>query len=172
MLMLTARRNRWRSVRRMLVVSGMATAAVVSLAACGGSDGEGGDEAADSGKDKSLQYAKCLRDQGVDVADPKPGEQVNQFPADLPRAKVEAAQEACKKYAPQAHTEEEMAGFQQEALELAKCFRKNGVDVDDPVNGAFIPPQGEAAQSTPTFKKAMEACKQYMKGEEQDVSGR
>ncbi|MBC9719580.1 hypothetical protein H9Y04_44560 [Streptomyces sp. TRM66268-LWL] len=170
MLVLTERRWRQRRARRRVITAGVAAVVAISLAACGAGDDTGNeaDGMASGGKDEGLQYASCLRDQGVDVPDPKPGDQaVTQIPDGVPRAKAEAAIKACQKYAPQTHTKEEHEQFQKEALELAKCYRKNGVEVDDPKNGVFIPPQG-TAQDTPAFKKATEACKEFM-GNRQEV---
>lgn len=153
----------------MAMASAMA-AAVLALSACGATGTGEEDRASGGEKDKNLQYAQCLRDNGVDVPDPKPGERVgNSFPQGTSPQKVEAALEACKKYAPPGHTKEELEGFKKEALEITKCFRKNGVEVDDPkADGVFVPPQGEA-QNTPTFQKAMKACTDANK--RQDVSG-
>ncbi|MFJ7059875.1 hypothetical protein ACIQVA_19505 [Streptomyces microflavus] len=145
--------------RAMALASAIA-AVTMALAACGTTGGGAEENRASGGeKEKNLQYAQCLRDNGVDVPDPKPGEEVGMsFPEGTSPQKVEEATKACKQYAPPGHTKGELEGFKKEALEMAKCFREHGVEVDDPTaDGVFIPPQGEA-QNTPTFQKAMEAC--------------
>lgn len=52
-------------------------------------------------RDQLLKYAKCMRDNGIDMPDPKPGHAL-QMPApdEGSRAKFEAAQKACQKYQP------------------------------------------------------------------------
>ena len=51
-----------------LVIVGASTA----LVACGGSEASGEDAQAKA-EDAALDYAKCMREHGVDVPDPKPG---------------------------------------------------------------------------------------------------
>ncbi|MFJ6569352.1 hypothetical protein ACIQNU_18195 [Streptomyces sp. NPDC091292] len=48
--------------------------------------------------------------------------------------------------------------FQKQALKLAKCLREQGLDVEDPVNGAPAPVKDVDPQK---MDKAMEACRKY-----------
>ncbi|MFI6285229.1 hypothetical protein ACIBCM_10800 [Streptomyces sp. NPDC051018] len=48
--------------------------------------------------------------------------------------------------------------LQDKALQLTECLRKQGLDVEDPVNGAPAPVKGADPQK---LEKAMEACRKY-----------
>jgi hypothetical protein len=64
----------------------------------GGVVPEGNDPAR---QDAMLKFAKCMRDHGVNVPDPKPGEGLKvQAPEGGDRAKAEAAQKACRELLP------------------------------------------------------------------------
>ncbi|MEC4017992.1 hypothetical protein [Streptomyces sp. H27-D2] len=151
-----------RTTHRSLVMAGT-TAAALLLAACGGSGGSDADPkdgASGGGKDKSIKYTECLRGEGLDVADSEPGAPVMTKGGD--ESKREAAFEKCKAYAPEQASDEKKGKRQDDSMKLAKCLRDNGAEgIKDPVDGVFNFPPG-AAQDTPTFKKAMEACKQFM----------
>ncbi|WP_248958283.1 hypothetical protein [Sphaerisporangium perillae] len=52
-------------------------------------------------RDAMLQFARCMREHGVDMADPKPGEGLTVPKGTNPRAgKFEAAHKACEKHLP------------------------------------------------------------------------
>jgi len=51
-------------------------------------------------RDQMLKFAQCMRQHGVDVPDPKPGEGLTMKAHKGSRAKDEAAQRACQKYQP------------------------------------------------------------------------
>ncbi|AUH40003.1 hypothetical protein CXR04_06860 [Streptomyces sp. CMB-StM0423] len=50
------------------------------------------------------------------------------------------------------------AGFDEQALKLAKCLREQGLDVEDPVNGAPAPVRDVDPRK---LDKAMQACRKY-----------
>ncbi|UBU09122.1 hypothetical protein [Nonomuraea gerenzanensis] len=61
--------------------------------------GEGeGPDAADH--DQLVKFARCMREQGVDLADPQPGRPLRMDLRGVPKEKAEAAQRACEQYAP------------------------------------------------------------------------
>ncbi|HEX2047136.1 MAG TPA: hypothetical protein VHF27_05190 [Acidimicrobiales bacterium] len=174
-------------------------AAVLALsvlsAACGGSSGDqaagvatAGDGAAKNGaddKDKrktdpeqaGLDFARCMREHGVDVPDPKPGEggfvMIGPAPgsaaADLggaPPPGFAEAEEACRH-----HLEgliQDGGGpidpkEQDRALAFARCMREHGVNMPDPDfssgGGVRIEIGGEGMNpSSPTFQEAQKAC--------------
>lgn len=163
-------------------------------AACGGSpeggtggiasagDGSAAKTTADKGKadpeQAGLDFARCMREHGVDMPDPQaggggmvmigpgPGEAQAGAPAPGPPPGFEQAHEACK------HMLEDLIGDgagpldpaeQDRALQFARCMREHGVDMPDPDfsgNGARIaiargPGLGPDSE---TFKAAQEAC--------------
>ncbi|TYB66786.1 hypothetical protein FXF51_16990 [Nonomuraea sp. PA05] len=60
-------------------------------------EGEGQDAA---GYDQMVKFAQCMRDQGIDMADPKPGQPLRLDFRGVPKQKMEAAQKACQEFAP------------------------------------------------------------------------
>jgi len=51
-------------------------------------------------RDQLLKFAQCMREHGIDMADPKPGQGVDLRVPKGSRAKLEAAQKACQKFQP------------------------------------------------------------------------
>jgi hypothetical protein len=51
-------------------------------------------------RDQMLKFAQCMRQHGVDVPDPQPGQGIQMRVNKGSEAKVEAAQKACQQYAP------------------------------------------------------------------------
>ncbi|MFD5099368.1 hypothetical protein [Streptomyces albidochromogenes] len=157
-----------------------ATAAVLLLAtgaaACGGEDktaasdspsaSTGGDDGApqdtstsDQQADDGVKYAACMRKNGIDVADPAPGENP-QLPEGVAQSLLKKAEKECG----------EPAGSQQagsgglagdpklEELALAdqKCLRENGYEMPEKKEGEVTPAlPGE----NPVFDRAKAACK-------------
>ena len=108
---------------------------------------------------KGLKFAQCMRENGVDVPDPdSSGRFMMKFDKNTPQEKVQAAQEACKQYAPsgtrQGGGDPKMA---ENLRKLAQCMRDNGVEsYPDPEGGMMriTPEVGE----DPDFKSAQEKC--------------
>jgi hypothetical protein len=88
---------------------------VFGLSACGGGRSDNGVATANSGgaaaaaspsqsidaRDAQLKYAQCMREHGIDVPDPKPGEGLKiQGPEGGDKTKTEAAQKACRHLLP------------------------------------------------------------------------
>ena len=181
--------------RRMLLAPA-ALALCVLTAACGGSSGDetagvatAGDgkakSAADADKGKQkvdpqqagLDFARCMREHGTDVPDPKPGEggfvMIGPAPgsaaADLggaPPPGFAEAEKACRH-----HLEgliQDGAGQmdpkeQDRALAFARCMREHGVNMPDPdfsSGGAVRIEIGANGMDpgSPTFQEAQKAC--------------
>jgi hypothetical protein len=143
----------------------------LTLVACGGGGGDDGDDGVasldegdstattdDDGsgrgggprldaefQDAMLEYAACMREQGIDFPDPStsgeglvvvggPGSE-----GEADREEFEAADEACQPILEEVEgsrpqpSPEEMAEMQDEALRFAECMREHGVDMPDPV---------------------------------------
>ena len=157
---------------RFLSVAVAATASFV--VACGGEKETPTQPAADKNKQAMLDYASCMRENGIDMPDPKfeggrvtqriggPGQKIN--PDDMRKA-----EKACAKYQeaikPPELSDEEAAEFKQAALENARCMRENGVEkFPDPTfdeNGGAQIRMGKNMgidPEDPAFQKAMKAC--------------
>jgi hypothetical protein len=182
--------------RHLSWLGAVGVAAITLLAACGGgsspsaqvaslgggnSDATTTTTAAGSSSEADVQqamldFAKCMREHGIDMPDPTFDENGGaQFsagasgsPAD--QAKLDEAQKACQSYldkvksnAPPidpAKVEEE----KQKQLAFAQCMRDHGIDFPDPQvssNGAGIEVQqgGPGVDpNSPGFKEAFDAC--------------
>lgn len=83
-----------------------------------------------------LAHARCMREHGIDVPDPKPGGGVQvKIDHKTPPEKVEAAMKACDPLLDNVGAKpspEEVEKHFAEALEFAKCMREHGVDMPDP----------------------------------------
>lgn len=180
--------RRWRTF---LVPAALAVGVLAT--ACGGGAGGATDGIASAGDgtparnatDKAtvdpeqagLDFARCMREHGVDMPDPQAGGggmvMIGPGPGEVqagravgPPAGFEEAHEACK------HILEDLIGDgpgpmdpaeQDRALRFAQCMRDNGIDLPDPdFSGGGISitigRQGGIGPDDETFKKAQEAC--------------
>lgn len=146
-------------------------ALILVLTGCGSGDGGGSDVASVGGgnksaasaqpgadsQDRALKFAQCMRENGIDMPDPDAsGKMAMTF--DAPLEKVEAAQEACRQYAPsggqQIRDNPEMA---ENLRKLAQCMRDNGVESYPDPEGGMMRMSKEAGED-PDFKAAEEKC--------------
>jgi hypothetical protein len=167
---------------RMGLVLGLLLALALAVAACGGggkSNGVaslgGADKAtattsAGGGDDrqKALNYARCMRQHGIDMPDPKfdaNGRVAQQLPQGVgpDDPKVKAAAQACNKYLPNGGAPEKPDPQQQQMLAFARCMRQHGINMPDPKPGGGIDADAAAGvnPSSPRFKAAWKACQQY-----------
>jgi hypothetical protein len=120
--------------------------------------GGGGDGSAGTDIDAMREFAKCMRENGIDMPDPQEDGGVIAAPqAEIgDKDKMDRAMEACKHElpnggAPKKPSPEEL----DEQREFAQCMRDHGVDMPDP------DPNGGARQALPMddkTKAAVEAC--------------
>ncbi|ADD45567.1 hypothetical protein [Stackebrandtia nassauensis] len=148
------------------VLAAVSLALALTLTGCGGSDDTGsqGESAADKNHEKALKYAKCMREHGVDMEDPEPGEGLK-FTAKGGDPKVmEKAQKACEKYQPQGNKGGKGDAKQKEKmLDYSKCMRDNGVeDFPDPTDKGMMIDKDVAED--PDFEDAQKACEKHMPG--------
>jgi hypothetical protein len=150
---------------------------LVGCGSSGGSDDDGvasatgkdssdsKDSKADSKQDRQeqgLKFAKCMREHGVEMEDPKGGRiTIKSGPGQ--DGTMEKAQEACQKYLPQV-SQADRKKMTQNALRFARCMRERGVEkFPDPEGGGMVRMDDDIV-SDPDFEKAQEACKKYMGG--------
>src|SRR6266511_2830605 len=157
-----ARPRRW---RRPPLAALVATLAItLALAACAGADDKTGGVASLSGsgqptattnaggstdpKQAALEFAKCMRQHGIDMPDPK----------------FDAAQQACQKFLPNGgQFKKPDAQELQKMVQFARCMRQHGIDVPDPGANGGIRIQGSGPDD-PKFKAAQQACEHYLPG--------
>ncbi|WP_434591110.1 hypothetical protein [Streptomyces sp. A5-4] len=154
-------------------------AALALFASACGSDG-GSDKAGDTSKDTgnnagkasddAAKHRKCLRDNGMDVPDPKPGEDERGMTISgdgMSKEKMEKAMKACAgKGGPGSAGGGMTQADKDKMLKLAQCMRKNGFNMPDPDFGkggmaqAQKIPQGAEMKK---FEKANKACESIMR---------
>jgi hypothetical protein len=175
---------------RMGLVLGLLLVLALAVAACGGG-GKSNNGVASLGGDKAtgttraggsddrqaaLNYARCMRQHGIDMPDPKfdaQGHMALQNPPGVgpDDPKFKAANQACQQYlpnggAPQKPNPQE----QQQMVQFARCMRQHGINMPDPKPGGGIDVNGDAGVNpdSPKFKAAERACQQYQpKGNKQ-----
>ncbi|WP_410581584.1 hypothetical protein [Amycolatopsis sp. lyj-108] len=138
-------------------------ASISSPPAAGAGDGKQADNVSD--EDKMRNFAKCMREHGIDMPDPQTngdGQGTISIEAGEGRPdenKMKAADEACRKLLPNGGeikppTPEELDKMRKEA----KCMREHGIDFADP------DPSGKGAAMTmdmgdpKKFEEAAKAC--------------
>jgi hypothetical protein len=151
----------------------IAAVLALAVAACGAdpsSDGDSASERDSKAQDAAFKYARCMRENGVDMPDPKvqDGGISMTGPKDVARSRMEKADKACHKILDAvkgpAMSESEQKAFRAAALANARCMREHGIDFPDPTFG----PDGGAQvkidrgsgidpEST-KFKAAQKAC--------------
>jgi len=152
-------------------------AAALALAACGSGSPSSAD-AQDKREQAQLKFARCMRDHGVNVPDPKPGGDGG--PGNvrvggpgknaIAPGVMQRADAACRKYleavAPKLSPAQQ-AELRDQALKFAQCMRSHGVDMPDPEVGkggvriAIRGGPGKLNPNSPAFKDAQESCQQF-----------
>jgi hypothetical protein len=135
-----------------------------------GSGGNGGVSQKER-EEAQLEYARCMREHGVNLPDPVNG----RFDLRANRGqegKVNKAQEACRHFledaAPQV-SEEKQAEIREAALKFAKCMRKHGVDMPDPrfeARGGVLMQMPAGTERDPDLEAAQKACQSILQAVE------
>lgn len=111
-------------------------------------------------EDKIREFAKCMRENGIDMPDPQGGGIALAAPADGDVAKMEKAHEACKKFLPNGGEYKEPSQEEKDKMrEQAKCMREHGVDMPDPdFSGTGGRGTIDFGDDTKKFEEALKAC--------------
>ncbi|RIQ37350.1 hypothetical protein [Jiangella rhizosphaerae] len=169
-------RSTRRGTRLLPVIALLLTA---TLTACGSDGGDddvaaagtgGGDSTSDSGggggttdqEQAELDFYECMRENGVDLPDPDPGQPGVQL--QLPPGS-EAAMEECRTLLPNGGQMQETSPEDLESLRaFTECLRENGIDMPDPAaDGRLSMPEGVDPQSA-EFQAAMTECQPMLDG--------
>ena len=162
-----------------------ATALATGVGACGGGEGDSrsGDRAGEL-RDAGIKFARCMRENGVDMPDPKTdengvtianGSDESTGPnGGQPSSRFRAAEQKCREHLkdvkPPQLSPEQAKEFKQRALAHAKCMRDNGVNFPDPRfsedGGALVDigPGSGLDPSSPAFQRAQERCRELEGG--------
>ncbi len=145
-----------------LSVAAIAAVLISGLAGCGGGSSKAASSSSPNANDKAVKFAQCMRQHGVPMADPTDGQIRVQFTGGPDgQAKADAAQQACKQYAPQQNLGNQSAADRDKQLKLAQCLRQKGFNVPDPQpgQGLRITSTGGPANGA-KLDDAMKACQQ------------
>ncbi|MDG4798235.1 hypothetical protein [Micromonospora sp. WMMD1082] len=138
------------------------TAATPSASAGGTGTGTGGSDA-----ERQLDFARCMRENGVDMPDPEAGNgPMFRFDGSVDPKQVEAGMEKCRHLLPNGGQPPQLDAEQLEQMRvMARCMRENGVpDFPDPAPDGRIQISRDALRinpDDPTFRTAMEKCRQH-----------
>jgi hypothetical protein len=167
--------SRRTSARRSAAVLGGLAAGVV-LSACGASKTPANSVAASeqSREHQFLKLSKCLREHGINVSTPTGGGpiKIQGGIGGVTPQKMEAAQTACKKYAPaenQNLTPQQRVEREEAVRNFAKCMREHGIKVEAKTSGNAIrmrihvgPGTNGPNPESPAFEAAQKACNSYL----------
>jgi hypothetical protein len=160
-------------------VASVADDTTADTAAAGGDAADGDDADPKDRQDALLAYARCMRENGVDMADPQPGEP---FRVEVRKSvngedTSEKAQKACQKHLRGAIGElsaEDREAMREAGLKFARCMREHGIDMPDPQPDGgmlFKAGQGGIDPEDPTFQKAQKACEPLMRSIRERADG-
>jgi hypothetical protein len=166
-----------RRQRRAAIAVAVIPLLALGLAGCG-SQGDG-EDAADKAaatraadQDRARQFAKCMRENGVDMPDPEVGPDGGiKFKMRAERGQKgtsedesKAAMDKCRKYMPNGGKPQKPSPQDQEKLrQFAKCMREHGVKMDDPGpdGGIVIARKKGDGLSDEEFEAAQKACQKF-----------
>lgn len=114
---------------------------------------------------KGVKFAQCMRENGIDMADPEPGKPVLMKFQGVDQAKVQKAMEACREWAPEGMTNGKQDPQQAEQMrKFAQCMRENGVESFPDQEGNGIRVDAKVAED-PDFEAANAKCaKEFLPG--------
>lgn len=143
---------------------------VVGLAGCGGGGDAAGAPASPTGsmaaEDAKLAFARCMRENGVDVPDPGSGKQGSRvIGKNAGGEKLERALEKCRSLLQAGGVLPDLKDpeVRDRYVEFARCMRENGVDVPDPApDGRVRLPKGDVDPGR--LDRAREACEKALPG--------
>jgi hypothetical protein len=171
-----------------LIVVAVLPVVALLLVGCGSDDSPGVATASNSSdqpkattttpadqEQQALQFTNCMRENGVDMADPTVDTDGNLRwqPPDMSgssQAELQKARDACQQYLEgleQDFMGEDQTEFRDSLLKYAQCMRDNGYDLPDPnfSNQGSGGPFGDAIdEDDPAYKKADAVCGTYLPG--------
>lgn len=134
----------------------------LGLMACGGSSGAGtGSGGAASVEVAGLEFAECMREHGVEMEDPTPGQNITLEDNDPTTRRALAACDGKLSDAGQELSAEEGEEFREGWLAFTECMREQGIDLADPRfpgAGKVLLGIAEVDTDSPSFEAAAESC--------------
>jgi hypothetical protein len=142
------------------VIRSMAVALALAglLGGCGWGKGNASASSSPRPEDQAMKFAQCMRQHGVNVADPKPGEPGVRITGQrLDDSKIKAASEACRKYSPRGNLNPNDPKVRDNMLKMAQCLRRHGVNIADPQAGQGL--QIKIKKGDTKTQQAAETCR-------------
>jgi hypothetical protein len=148
--------------KRDWLVASVLALCIFGLVACGGGSGSGGGSGTGSREAAALEFAQCMREHGVEMEDPKPGQNITLENNDATTKKALAACNGKLGDTGQELSAEEDDEFEEGWLAFSECMREEGIDLADPRfpgNGKVLLGIAGVDTTSPAFEAAAEACK-------------
>lgn len=119
-----------------------------------------------SDQDRMLQFARCMRQHGINMPDPQPGHGTDlNIPEGSDKSTVDAAMAACKSLLPNGGEPQKIDPQTLNRLrQFAKCMRANGITKFPDPTDYGIQADGNTSgldPNSPSFKAAQQKCAQY-----------
>jgi hypothetical protein len=175
---------------RLVRLTAIVGIAMLALTACGSDSDDTGDVASISGdtgdsdadsadtEQEALEWAQCMRDEGVDIPDPETDEdgnlrmgRVQVGPGGIDPEDFEAAREVCGEPPGREMSAGDQSEMQDAALEFAQCMRDKGYDWPDPEfneDGGMMfkrgPGDGQIDMEDPEVQADMNECQEAFDG--------
>jgi hypothetical protein len=111
------------------------------------------------------KFAQCMRDHGIDMEDPEPGQPITFKGGPGDKDKMDKAQKACQQYMPGGgELQTPDAAMLEQVRKYAQCMRDHGVDMPDPDPNepGKITINGGPDPESQAFKDAEKACQGLM----------
>ncbi|NUS73186.1 MAG: hypothetical protein HOQ05_07255 [Corynebacteriales bacterium] len=139
----------------------------LALALTGCSNGDKNEDAASEADAQGVLYAQCLRENGLDVEDPKPGENVRiqlEAGGSVTKEKAQEAQAACKDLNPSSDNPAAQQEMAEKSRKFSECMRENGVEsFQDPEPGkSGVLIGGSDIMNDPDLDAAQRACQDLL----------
>jgi hypothetical protein len=140
-----------------------------ALVGCGSESSSGGTSRAEF-QEAALRHAECMRRNGIDMPDPKPGQGLVLDSRDVDPQRLRRAEERCRRHladlpAPEL-SEEDQREFRDRALRHARCMREQGIDFPDPRFGpggrVTVELEDDVPVDDPRFRAAEEKCRRHL----------
>jgi hypothetical protein len=117
--------------------------------------------------DAPIKYSKCMRENGMTwFPDPAGGKMTVKIPDSVNKESFEAAQRACRQWAPGGESGPKPSAEDIEKVrQMAKCMRENGVPNfpdPNPDGGIALDSKLGLDPESPTFQAAQKKCEQFM----------
>jgi hypothetical protein len=161
------------ATNRFLLLTLALASASLPLTACGDDSGSSAGDSQAEFREAALDYAECMRKNGVDMPDP-------QFEGNGgilmrgPRSGGEGpafrqAEEECRKHLEKAEppelSDEQQQEMRERALRHAQCMREHGIDFPDPTFGedgrVEQRLEGGVNPNDPAFQEAQRECARF-----------